>query len=417
MFDTLEAPSEHRESPPPDLVPPEDLIGELAAVFSHLDRLGARAAHLLHQVNETEAYARDGYSSPTALLKHRMAMHPGEAQRLVQRSNGLAVSPFVAFAYARGALSGAQVDVLLYARCVAPNAFAEAEGDLVEMALDTPLVRDLRNRLDYWLDKLAADDLADDRALVRETRSLTLRRDGEMIRINGWVDVEAGERLRAILEPGPPAKEDTRSTPARRADRLMDILNGSSKRPNITVHVDSEKLLDRLPGLSETDDGTFLSADEIRRIACDACLTRVVFGPDGQPLDVGRTKRLVTPAMRIAVIARDRECVFPGCDITNRWCDVHHIIHWADDGMTRIENLVLLCRHHHMLVHEGGWTLTGNPGCLVFRRPDGTELGSARPGVGYRSPLYQIPEPTGRRIDMRSAIRQIKSIPYPRGPD
>jgi hypothetical protein len=95
---------------------------------------------------------------------------------------------------------------------------------------------------------------------------------------------------------------------------------------------------------------------------------------------------------------------------------VHHIIHWADDGQTRIENLVLLCRHHHMLVHEGGWTVTGAPGHLVFRRPDGTVLGSPRPGTGYRSPIYQIPEPARARIDVRSAIREIKSIPYPRGP-
>jgi hypothetical protein len=229
-----------------------------------------------------------------------------------------------------------------------------------------------------------------------------------MMRISGWVDIEAGERLRAELEPGPPAEGDNRSTPARRADVLLDILNGASDRPNLIVHVSAATLARREPGISETGNGTFLTADEIKRLACDANLTRVVFDPESQPLDVGRTKRLVTPALRAAVCARDLRCVFPGCDRPSNWCDVHHLTHWADGGDTSVANLVLLCRHHHVLIHEGGWTIKGMPGDLRFYRPDSSELGAdppPRPSVYVSDkPRAELP-PGGLREIIRNLPR------------
>jgi hypothetical protein len=391
------------------------VVNELSSVFAQRDRIEARITDLIHQSWETEAYEHDGYSSVTAMLKHRTSLHPGEAQRLVARANGLTTAPRISLAYARGAISGAQVDVLLEVRGTAYETFADAEGYLVEIAMDTPLVRDLRKQLDYWLDEVAADDLGADRNLIRDLRSLTLRRDGEMIRINGWVDIEAGERLRAELEPGPPTEGDTRSTPARRADVLIDILNGASGRPDILVHVSAETLLEGKPGISETSTGTFLTTEEIRRLACDANLTRVIFDQESQPLDVGRTKRLVTPALRKAVIARDLRCVFPGCDRFAHWCDVHHLVHWSEGGETSIRNLVLLCRHHHVLVHEAGWTISGSPGNLRFHRDDGTELGSEPPPrPPYPSPLLNVD--TKRELPQGGLLPLILSRPWLRGP-
>ncbi|HLF62030.1 MAG TPA: DUF222 domain-containing protein [Acidimicrobiia bacterium] len=389
------------------VVAPEDLVEELASLFAHRDRYEARVAQLLHRIGETEAFSRDGYSSLTAMLKHRMSLHPGEAQRLVARANGLANTPLVALAYARGAISGAQVDVLLETRSTALEAFTEAEGFLVEIALDTPLVRDLRKHLDYWLDRVAPIDLGMDRNLVRDLRSLTLRRDGDMMRINGWVDIEAGERLRAELEPGPPAEGDTRPTPARRADVLMDILNGASHRPDITVHVAAETLIQSGPGISETSNGTFLTTAEVKRLCCEANLTRVIFGPESQPLDVGRTKRLVTPALRAAVCARDLRCVFPGCDRPSHRgkANVHHLTHWADGGETSIDNLVLLCRHHHVLIHEGGWALTGTPGDLRFLSPGWHRVGRRATAPTPVSRPLQRPGPIRRHPSRRLSRR------------
>ena len=237
-----------------------------------------------------------------------------------------------------------------------------------------------------------------------------------MMRINGWVDIETGEEMRARLEPGPPASGEDRSAPVRRAALLIDILNGAGDRPGLIVHVSAETLLEDEPGISETANGTFLTADEIRRISCDANLTRVVFGPDSQPLDVGRTKRLVTPALRIAVMARDIHCVFPGCDRPSSWCDVHHLIPWSEYGPTSLENLVLLCRHHHTLVHEGGWRIKGTPGHLSFYRPDGSQLGVDPTPRSAPTPFHDPRPKQPPAIDLKAAILEIQAIPYPPRP-
>ena len=415
MFDVLET-SNFPTEPPLELIAPEDLVDELAAAFRSREREEARVVALLSRANETKAFERDGFPSLTALLIHLMSLHPGEAQRLVRRANALTDMPLTGLAYDRGAISGAQVDVLAETRAVAPDAYADAEGGLVELAMDTPPVRELRRKLDYWLDQVARDELADERHLVREMRALNLRREQGMMRINGWMDIESGEQLAARLEPGPPVPGDTRNVAARRADMLLEMVESNTDRPGLIVHVSAETLIDAKPGISETEHGTFLTADEIRRLSCDANLTRVVFGPDSQPLDVGRTKRLVTPALRIAVMARDLHCVFPGCDRASSWCDVHHLIPWSEGGLTSLENLVLLCRHHHTLVHEGGWRIEGTPGHLDFYRPDGSQLGTEPPPRPDPTPFHDPRTKRPPKVDIKAAIRQIQAIPYPRGP-
>jgi len=107
-----------------------------------------------------------------------------------------------------------------------------------------------------------------------------------------------------------------------------------------------------------------------RRIACDTGLVRVSHGPDGSILDVGRRTRTIPPSLRRALEVRDRGCRFPGCG--SRYAEGHHIKHWADGGETSLSNCILLCRHHHALVHEGGWRVDwGGPGRAVFFDPRG----------------------------------------------
>lgn len=408
MFDTHDVKFEERIHE----VAPEDLIEELAAVLAHRSRLDARAARLLAQIDQIRAHDRDGYTSRTAMLKHRMSLHPGEAQRMVMRANALTSTPLVAAAHDRGELTSAQVDLLLEARGTAPDPFAEAEADLAAIALETPLIRDLQKELDYWLDRVARDDLGAQRDLARELRSLTLRRDRDMVRINGWVDIESGERLEACLDPGVAGQDDDRSAPARRADLLIEIVDGASRRPGIVVHVSADTL-DGPTGLSETSRGTFLTGLEVERIACEATITRVVLGPDSLPLDVGRANRLVTPAIRTALVARDRRCVFPTCDRHSHWCDVHHLTHWSKGGETSVCNCVLLCRYHHTLVHEGGWRIEGEPGSLRFVRPDGTELGNGpKPSVSRPAPVVS----SERTRPTRDQVHRALVNRPPRGP-
>jgi hypothetical protein len=107
--------------------------------------------------------------------------------------------------------------------------------------------------------------------------------------------------------------------------------------------------------------GSPLSAVAARRLACDAAILPAVLGGGGQVLDVGRERRLFTGPLRRALILRDRGCAFPGCDRPPRWADGHHMIHWADGGETTLHNAVLLCGHHHRLIHHSPWQVRLNP--------------------------------------------------------
>ncbi|HSK36268.1 MAG TPA: HNH endonuclease signature motif containing protein [Actinomycetota bacterium] len=86
-------------------------------------------------------------------------------------------------------------------------------------------------------------------------------------------------------------------------------------------------------------------------------LPPVLGGAPTQPLEVGRTNRVVQPAQRVALAVRDGGCVFPDCARPLGWCEAHHLRHWLHGGSTDLANLALVCRAHHRAVHEGGWRL------------------------------------------------------------
>lgn len=135
---------------------------------------------------------------------------------------------------------------------------------------------------------------------------------------------------------------------------------------------------------SYIEDGPHISAETVRRLACDASIFRVVDGENGEPLNIGRKSRLIPPALRRALRMRDDGCRFPGC--THKYfVDGHHIKHWADAGETSLDNLALLCRHHHRLVHEQGFGCERLPdGQIRFTNPLGLEIG--RTGDAMRVP-------------------------------
>src|SRR6266508_5151806 len=146
------------------------------------------------------------------------------------------------------------------------------------------------------------------------------------------------------------------------------------ERYQVVVHVDAPALADPdAPGQSVLEDGTHVSAETSRRLACDA--SRVVMQHDrsGRVMEVAARTRTIPPALRRALHHRDRGCLFPGCGI--RFGQGHHIRHWAQGGPTTLSNLALLCRRHHRAVHEEGYQLNRQPdGELRFHRPDGQLL-------------------------------------------
>ena len=150
------------------------------------------------------------------------------------------------------------------------------------------------------------------------------------------------------------------------------------------LHVSAETLLEEITAetsnpldedISHLEDGPHVSAETSRRICCDSNISPMLTDKMGEPLNIGRKSRIIPPPMRRALRARDENCRYPGCT-HQHFIDGHHIKHWADGGETRLDNLVLLCRHHHRLVHEGGFACEKSAtGQLLFRDERGELIG------------------------------------------
>ena len=152
--------------------------------------------------------------------------------------------------------------------------------------------------------------------------------------------------------------------------RMLDALTEACRRlqsadllpethgatPRLTLTMDYQQLLD-LSGLGATETGEQLSASAVRRLCCDAEVIPAVLGGTSQVLDVGRQLRLASTAIWKALVARDRHCRFGNCTRPPLMCHAHHITHWVDGGETSLDNMLLLCGHHHRLVHSGPWQI------------------------------------------------------------
>ena len=193
-----------------------------------------------------------------------------------------------------------------------------------------------------------------------------------MVRLRGRLTAEGAGLLQAALDPlaaprpsdadGP----DIRTSGQRYADALLQLCRrglhtgelpaSGGEKPHLVVTIDHDALRDRL-GVGQLDTGQQLSSSAIRRLACDANLIPAVLGGASQPLDLGRAVRLISGPLRRALVLRDRGCAFPGCSRPPSWCDGHHIKHWIRGGPTCLDNAVLLCGHHHRLIHKGDWVV------------------------------------------------------------
>ena len=242
----------------------------------------------------------------------------------------------------------------------------------------------------------AAEPLAQDVMAVEEEQAPTFaQRQADAIgmlaecALAGGLDRgTAGDRYQVVVHVGAGALADEPDVPA-----------GTPAALETAPAAAGQTVLDE-------EGGIHVSAESARRMACDAATVTMKHGPGGEILDVGRRTRTISPALRRALAARDRQCRFPGCQ--NRRCDVHHVEHWADGGATRLDNLVLLCRHHHRVVHEEGFRITLDAaGEVKFLRPDGRPFPAAPPPPFWTgAPLTPVTERLEREdiaIDSKTA--------------
>jgi hypothetical protein len=270
-------------------------------------------------------------------------------------------------------VSTSAVRLLVQARHGCEEAFVEAEEVLVEAARSLP-VEGLRqataSRRQSADPAVAAED--EERRFERRALHVSATLDG-MGRIDG--DVTGSRDARTALQRRAEALVEICRSFLDRADR--PVVGG--ERPHVVVLMPLETLERWAPGRCELAGVGPITPEAARRLACDANVSRVITDARSVPLEPGRRTRVVPAALRRALVVRDRTCAFPGCDRPPSWCDAHHIRHWADGGETALENLVLLCRRHHRIVHHGRFHIEMRDALPVFFRRDGTELVSRAP--------------------------------------
>jgi Domain of unknown function (DUF222)/HNH endonuclease len=248
----------------------------------------------------------------------------------------------------------------------------EAEAILLESAAELN-AKDLR-RMDKVMEAYLDPDGTEPREeAAKRKRAAHLRPNGDGTQTLQWTDTDANlALLQAALEPltapqpGPDGEQDTRSPAVRRADAMVDLVSqvlrhgdlpsSRGARPHLIVTV-TEQAFTNGRGLGITATGEHLSAAAVRRISCDADLTAIRLDANGVPLSMGRTRRIVSPQQWLALVIRDRGCVFPNCDRPAPWTQAHHIVHWSQGGPTDLSNLCLVCDRHHEAIHTGGWDI------------------------------------------------------------
>jgi 5-methylcytosine-specific restriction endonuclease McrA len=368
-----------------------DRLGdEIAELSAHLDAATARLLTLIREFDARGGW-NSGFSSCAAWLGWRVGLDLGAARERVRVARALGTLPRLAEALARGELSYAKVRALTRVTTPATEARLLAVGRAGTAAQIERIVQGWR-RVDRQAEVRQATRHHAERGLhVYPDEDGTVLVRGRLTPEVGALLIRALDAARETLyqrtraTPGVTAADPAMAPPTRAQQQAETALHheidpgAPGERYQVVVHVDAAVLADpEQPGQSVLDEGSHVSAETSRRLACDASRVVMRHDDEGRLLEVGARTRTIPPALRRALLHRDRSCRFPGCHA--RVGEGHHVRHWAQGGPTTLGNLVLLCRRHHHAVHEEGYRVSrGSDGTLEFRRPDGRSLPEVPP--------------------------------------
>jgi hypothetical protein len=423
---------------------PDDLVADAAALLHSLARYdwaaeadldlvsvvealqGVRAvvrgveARLLAEIDARGvAHEKLSWGSTAEWYTHLAGVRRGQGKQIVDHATELVANRQATLnALTEGLVSPEQADVLLNAvdRLPGDNELRDSvEGEMLDEAsrvTATELARHGRSVIETIDPERTARtleaQLAREDRVAHQRRFLAITDDGSGgVVVKGRGSLEDAAVLRAAILPmTAPVPEvdpetcqdlpDRRDFGVRMWDALVQVAQHAldtdlppeshGARPRVTVSVGLEALRGALFERGRTDDGLDVSPEAARRMACDADIVPMVLGTDGEVLDVGRTRRLVTAPLWRALVERDRQCAFPGCTRPPVMCHAHHVVPWFDGGTTCLSNLVLLCGHHHRTVHQTPWQVRiADDGRPDFRPPP--RLGVARDWISHRPRL------------------------------
>ncbi|WP_409493252.1 DUF222 domain-containing protein [Amycolatopsis sp. cmx-11-12] len=399
---------------------------ELAHGVTHLLQvMRVASAGLGKYLAEIESRGADdlfGYGNAKLWFADVARISRGDAGKFVDRAMALnptsgvggaevpAFAPATGTAAAEGAIGEQHIDLILEILRKIPSDVPREKVEGADKILAT-LARDSgpKEIIDAGADLLAHLDPDGNEpkdpepAQPRREMFIERRKDG-FWKFSGLLDPETGARTAAVLDAHAarrPVDEfgqaDRRTLPQRRGDAWADLVDlaiacpdqpgtsGYRTMVHVTIGLDA---LRSGVGKACLDFVGEITARDARMMACDCLMIPAVLSAAGEPLDVGRLKRFVTPGQRRALNIRDRGCAFPGCHRAPKHCHAHHIHHWADGGLTDLRNLVLLCGFHHRLIHHDDWQVRmAGDGLPEFIPPQYLDpLRSPRRNILHRAP-------------------------------
>lgn len=343
---------------------------ELIYLEHQISLLQIEASMRAAELAESGFLDENGYNSPTDWLRHNCHLTDKVAGDRLAVGLQLRKLP-MSLDYARdGEVGYAHLTVLARTANILGDRFDERP--LLEMALElTPgklYYRSLHYR--HSVDARAYAEEQTDEA-INHHLTLSTAESGHLL-INGVLDPVGGAAVRTALEAlaQKSGAHDDRLLPQRFADAMVDLATGGKP-----AHLQVTATIETLLGLAGAAAGEMefslpISSASVQRIACDCSVARVLLSQESLVVDVGRTKRMIAGPTRRALEIRDRHCQWPGCERPASKCDGHHVVHWIHGGPTDLDNLTLLCRRHHRMVHEGDWQLIkGDDGQIVTIAP------------------------------------------------
>ncbi len=368
----------------------DSLVAQRRARAEQFDEIAAAV--------ESSSWRAMGFRSPTDWLATATSESIGHCTTSIAIARRLAHMPHVREAFRTGELAESAVRLLTetWHEDIAA-VFARDEQMLVDWARDLTH-RDFKLVIETWRARAHPDREAATAAEQYERRNLSLSGllDG-MGKLDGVLDPEGFATVREALRTlAQRTNGDTRTPGQRRADALVGLAKmaldhlGSDTtparkrhRPRIiaTATIDDLQRRSRGGTLDTSSERIPLTADALRRLACDAGIHRYITDAVGTVVDHGRHRRTVSDAQFDRLIVRDHGCRI--CGFPSWGCDAHHAIHWLDDGDTDDDNLVLLCWHHHHLVHEQHWSIQPlGAGHFTLHDPRGRDHPLRPPIVG-----------------------------------
>jgi len=329
----------------------------LTCIRGTIDKLELEFAEIAAESEQTEGWAEDGYNTAADWIRFNCHMNSNAVW------NALAVGGQEEnLAESVQAMKAGEIG---FAHLATMGRTADAVGKVFDETQLLPLAREFSagkffHKVQHYRHSLDAKAYNDEQEQLAEERSMRVgtRQDGCVL-ISGVLDPVGGAAVRSALEPlaRHSGAHDTRSREQRMADALVERVTGDA-RVNLQITATVETLKSLAGAAAGEMEFSFpLSSATVQRLACDCSVTRVLLDQDSLVIDVGRAKPKLHGSLRKALNLRDRHCQWPGCERPASYCDGHHVVHWAHGGATDLENLVLLCKRHHRMVHEGAWQL------------------------------------------------------------